>query len=118
MNTVLYNLYPRFKKNFKFFLTFKHSKHMKSIKRVRGFVFQHSPKTESPTSQKEGFSFTPPKNREKARNIDRVSRFLFPIVFILFNVGYWLVYLVLWEPVVDKHSGSEGVTIAVNLKDD
>lgn len=101
-----------------FFITFKHSKHVKSIKHVYGFVFQRSPKTESPTSQREGFSFTPSKNREKARNIDRVSRFLFPAAFILFNVGYWLVYLVLWEPVIDKHSDSEGVTMTVNLNDD
>ncbi|XP_052710419.1 glycine receptor subunit alpha-2-like [Crassostrea angulata] len=79
---------------------------------------KRSPKTESPTSQREGFSFTPSKNREKARNIDRVSRFLFPAAFILFNVGYWLVYLVLWEPVIDKHSDSEGVTMTVNLNDD
>nr|XP_022289452.1 glycine receptor subunit alpha-2-like [Crassostrea virginica]XP_022289833.1 glycine receptor subunit alpha-2-like [Crassostrea virginica]XP_022289834.1 glycine receptor subunit alpha-2-like [Crassostrea virginica] len=77
----------------------------------------------SPTKQnsplpREGFSFKPSKNREKARNIDRVSRFLFPLAFILFNVGYWLVYLVLWEPVVDKHADTEGVTMPINLNDD
>ena len=80
--------------------------------------FQNSPTKQNSPLPREGFSFKPSKNREKARNIDRVSRFLFPLAFILFNVGYWLVYLVLWEPVVDKHADTEGVTMPINLNDD
>ncbi|XP_062599864.1 glycine receptor subunit alpha-2-like isoform X2 [Saccostrea cucullata] len=37
------------------------------------------------------------KEREKARNIDRISRILFPVAFLVFNIAYWCVYL-LWEP--------------------
>ncbi|KAK3098967.1 hypothetical protein FSP39_024773, partial [Pinctada imbricata] len=40
------------------------------------------------------------KNRERARNIDRVARVLFPVCFLIFNLCYWTFYT-LWEPV--KH---------------
>ena len=36
-------------------------------------------------------------DREKARNVDRISRTIFPAVFIIFNFAYWLVYI-FWEP--------------------
>ncbi|VDI37552.1 glycine receptor alpha-2 [Mytilus galloprovincialis] len=32
-------------------------------------------------------------NREKARNVDRISRIMFPLFFILFNLFYWIIYL-------------------------
>ncbi|XP_052076655.1 glycine receptor subunit alpha-2-like [Mytilus californianus] len=32
-------------------------------------------------------------NREKARNVDRISRFMFPLLFVLFNLFYWIIYL-------------------------
>lgn len=44
--------------------------------------------------------------------------FLFFVVFILFNVGYWLVYFVFWELVIDKYLDSEGVIMIVNFNDD
>ncbi|XP_062596050.1 glycine receptor subunit alpha-3-like [Saccostrea cucullata] len=77
---------------------------------------KNSPTKGSP-KHRDGFFFKPSKDREKARNIDRVSRFLFPLAFILFNAAYWSIYLVLWEPVQDKHEDSEGITIPVNLND-
>lgn len=38
-------------------------------------------------------------DREKARVVDKVSRFAFPAVFVVFNIIYWTVYTV-WEPVL------------------
>ena len=32
-------------------------------------------------------------NREKARNVDKVARVLFPLTFLLFNLIYWTVYI-------------------------
>ena len=32
-------------------------------------------------------------NREKARNVDKVARVLFPVTFFLFNLIYWTVYI-------------------------
>ncbi|KAK3100578.1 hypothetical protein FSP39_022065 [Pinctada imbricata] len=36
-------------------------------------------------------------SREKARTVDRVSRILFPSVFLGFNIVYWTTYMI-WEP--------------------
>lgn len=44
---------------------------------------------QKPTS---GFCFKNMGNREKARNVDRISRVVFPTVFTLFNLIYWIVY--------------------------
>lgn len=38
------------------------------------------------------------KGRERARVVDKMSRFLFPLAFALFNIFYWSVYFI-WEPV-------------------
>ncbi|XP_053400445.1 glycine receptor subunit alpha-2-like [Mercenaria mercenaria] len=37
------------------------------------------------------------EDREKARNVDRVSRILFPTAFLIFNIVYWFTYI-FWEP--------------------
>ncbi|XP_060559072.1 glycine receptor subunit alpha-4-like [Ruditapes philippinarum] len=39
-------------------------------------------------------------DREKARNVDRISRVLFPIMFLTFNLVFWLTYIY-WEPQKD-----------------
>ncbi|KAK3099545.1 hypothetical protein FSP39_006057 [Pinctada imbricata] len=44
------------------------------------------------------FSFWSAESRQRARTVDKISRVLFPCIFILFNVIYWLVYR-LWKPV-------------------
>jgi hypothetical protein len=41
-------------------------------------------------------------DREKARTVDKVSRVLFPLVFAIFNIIYWVVYIV-WHP-EDRHT--------------
>lgn len=33
-----------------------------------------------------------PEGKHKARKIDKVSRKLFPIAFVLFNIVYWIMY--------------------------
>ena len=33
-----------------------------------------------------------PEGKHKARKIDKVSRKLFPVAFILFNIVYWIMY--------------------------
>ncbi|KAL4230217.1 Glycine receptor subunit alpha-3 [Mactra antiquata] len=38
-----------------------------------------------------------PNRREKARTLDRTSRIVFPIMFIVFNILYWCVFL-FWTP--------------------
>ncbi|XP_022320293.2 glycine receptor subunit alpha-2-like isoform X1 [Crassostrea virginica] len=37
------------------------------------------------------------EDRERARLVDKISRLLFPAIFVIFNIVYWLVY-VFWEP--------------------
>ncbi|XP_062621375.1 glycine receptor subunit alpha-2-like isoform X1 [Saccostrea cucullata] len=37
------------------------------------------------------------EDRERARLVDKISRVVFPTVFILFNIIYWILY-VFWEP--------------------
>ena len=32
-------------------------------------------------------------NREKARTVEKASRIAFPVVFLLFNVVYWVYYM-------------------------
>ena len=34
-----------------------------------------------------------PVGRHRARNIDKFSRKLFPLVFLAFNIVYWLAYI-------------------------
>ena len=41
-------------------------------------------------------------DREKARTVDKVSRVVFPLVFAIFNIIYWVVYIV-WHP-EDRHT--------------
>ncbi|GFN82253.1 glycine receptor subunit alpha-2 [Plakobranchus ocellatus] len=60
---------------------------------------------ESPTEQKEVpvkrlFSKTT-LGRDKARRLDKISRYVFPMVFAGFNVFYWTFYM-LWQPDNDQ----------------
>jgi hypothetical protein len=41
--------------------------------------------------------------RKQARNIDKVSRQIFPLAFILFNVVYWTVYAVPFGKISDEY---------------
>jgi hypothetical protein len=44
-----------------------------------------------------------PEGKHKARKIDKVSRKIFPIAFVLFNIVYWIMYTV---PFSTKTDGS------------
>jgi len=33
-----------------------------------------------------------PEGKQKARQVDRISRRMFPLTFTLFNIVYWLMY--------------------------
>jgi hypothetical protein len=35
-----------------------------------------------------------PEGKQKARQVDRISRRLFPLSFTLFNIVYWVMYTV------------------------
>ena len=35
-----------------------------------------------------------PDGRQKARKVDKISRTMFPMTFVLFNVIYWILYTV------------------------
>ena len=35
-----------------------------------------------------------PDGRQKARKVDKVSRRMFPMTFVLFNIVYWILYSV------------------------
>ncbi|XP_077992216.1 glycine receptor subunit alpha-2-like [Glandiceps talaboti] len=45
------------------------------------------------------------KGASKARRIDEMSRILFPVMFIIFNIIYWCIYAVFWNHV--RHFLSE-----------
>jgi len=44
-----------------------------------------------------------PRPVEHASTIDKLSRVLFPCSFFAFNLAYWLIYAVEWEPIELGH---------------
>ena len=45
-----------------------------------------------------------PRPVEHASTIDKLSRVLFPCSFFAFNLAYWLIYAVEWEPIELGHT--------------
>lgn len=45
-----------------------------------------------------------PDGRQKARKVDKVSRRMFPMTFVLFNIVYWILSLIL-----DLHSVNQSI---------
>lgn len=43
-----------------------------------------------------------PEGKHKARKIDKVSRKIFPVAFVLFNIVYWIIYTIK----INKDDGS------------
>ena len=52
---------------------------------------------ESPTTTQKGFE----RSASCGKTVDRASRFLFPFVFVVFNVFYW------WHFLIESRPGSE-----------
>lgn len=52
---------------------------------------------EEKTQNQQSWCFTKLEDKERARMLDKISRAIFPAVFLVFNIIYWLVY-VFWEP--------------------
>ncbi|KAJ8297782.1 LOW QUALITY PROTEIN: hypothetical protein KUTeg_024313 [Tegillarca granosa] len=75
-----------------------------SIKDLPGFIHKQTEEENGGTEnewdkRKKKFRFLKSSaNREKARTVDKVSRFLFPLIFVIFNVVYWTAYM-LWKQV-------------------
>ncbi len=42
-----------------------------------------------------------PEGKHKARKIDKVSRKIFPVAFVLFNIVYWIMYTVPYSNILD-----------------
>ncbi len=49
-------------------------------------------------ARKNSVMIADPTSKQKARDVDKVARKLFPAAFIVFNFAYWLTY-VFWKPV-------------------
>jgi hypothetical protein len=62
------------------------------ISYIFGFILQEDEKENG-----KWLCFKNLEDRERARMVDKISRVIFPAVFIVFNIVYWLVY-VFWEP--------------------
>ena len=69
------------------------------IKNIFDCFFQTLSNIVNPLSK--AISIVKNNNREKARNIDRLARVIFPVLFLMFNIGYWTFYT-LWEPVKQR----------------
>ncbi|XP_060083942.1 glycine receptor subunit alpha-2-like [Ylistrum balloti] len=52
---------------------------------------------ESSGPQKMGKFFKDALRRERARNVDKLSRIIFPLIFGIFNLCFWTVYI-FWQP--------------------
>ncbi|XP_033742241.1 glycine receptor subunit alpha-3-like isoform X2 [Pecten maximus] len=58
------------------------------------------------TPQRTGKFFKDAQRRERARNVDKLSRIIFPLIFGIFNLCFWTVYI-FWQPQEVKDAEAE-----------
>lgn len=61
------------------------------------FTLSRTQEEEGVPQRRKGKFFKEALRRERARNLDKMSRIIFPAIFAIFNIIFWTVYI-FWQP--------------------